>query len=312
MNTDMILVTGATGFIGSHLVRRLVGLGHSVSILTRPGADTHRIADLLSQIKQYEATLTEPESVAKVFQKVKPTGVMHLAASNIMSGKTASDTEVYSVNFIGTKNLMDAAATSGVDFFINTGTFLEYGLQNRPVKENDRCDPTELYSVSKLAATVYGQAVARQKQLSVITLRLFTPYGPGIQQGRLIRVVIENALKGTPINLSSPTVTRDFVFVEDVVSLYIEAMQKSKNLAGEIFNVASGATTPFGELLPLVLTATHSGSTVNWGAFQLSPYDAVRWEADMTKTFQTFTWRPTVSLVDGITHTAAWLQKTLA
>jgi len=304
-----IVVTGATGFIGAHIARRLVKRGDNVILLVRSVSRMDRVSDILEKVSCVETDFLNLDLLASQFADIKPDGIVHLATSNIMSGVTAADEDVIATNFIGTKNLIDAAVTSGADFFINTGSFLEYGLKDRMVSEADRCDPTELYSITKLSGTLYGQAIARQKDIAVVTLRIFTPYGPGIQPGRLVRVIIENALAEQDIKLSGREVSRDFLFIDDLVDLYEEVIERPTEHSGEVFNAGSGVSVTLKTLTENVLGITSSGSAVHWGAFPLTAYDRAAWRADMKKTFASFSWRPRFDLSQGIRETVDWLKQ---
>jgi nucleoside-diphosphate-sugar epimerase len=119
---------------------------------------------------------------------------------------------------------------------------------------------------------------------------------------------IARALRNEPLSLTSPRVTRDFIFIDDVVALFEEAMEKASASRGEIFNCGTGIATSLQEVASLVLAATNSRSDVRWGAHMNVSYDSDRWVADMTKTFAHFRWRPTHTMQDGIAKTVEWFR----
>lgn len=303
-----ILITGAAGFVGSHLTRACIMKGYDVSLLLKPSSDTSRIQDILSEVRVVSGDLTDASRLKDIMEEVKPKGIFHLAASTVMSGKTASPDEVIKSNILGTVNLMNAASDARMDFFVNSGTFLEYAPQKRALKESDPSEPSELYSISKLSGTMYGKAVSRSKNLPIITLRVFTPYGPSLQKGRLVYEMIMHALKNKEIALTDPSTTRDFIFVEDLVNCYLAAAEKAKEYPGEIFNAGSGNATTLEELVKLVLSLTDSKSRAVWGKTP-SVYDASLWQADMEKTFSSFVWRPEHDLKQGLEKTIEWYRK---
>lgn len=306
-----ILITGAAGFIGSHLVRRLVKDGHEVHVILREKSNTHRINDLLPQLNIHRGDLADNEFLRKLTEKIKPRGVFHLAAATIMSGVMASSEEVIRTNIAGSVNLIDALNGVDYDYFINTGSFSEYGFKDRPIKESDICEPIELYSITKLAQTLYSQTSARIKDKPILTFRLFTPYGPAVQKGRLIYNVIYNALRNQEISLTRPSVARDFIYVDDLIELYLEAADRAKKLKGEIFNAGSGVKTSLKELAGKAIKISGSKSGINWGAFPPVYYDSDKWQADMTKTFSKFNWRPKYDLDAGLAKTTDWLKTIL-
>jgi nucleoside-diphosphate-sugar epimerase len=297
-NSEMkkALVTGGSGFVGSHLVERLSTLGFDIHVATRrdaPGRNVHVL------------DITDPPAVQALVRELRPQHVFHLAASNIMSGVTASAEDVVNVNVLGTLNLLRAAKDVTVESFVMTGSFLEYGAKDHPVRESDLCEPAELYAVSKLSATLLARSFGRTERLPVIVFRLFTPYGPRVQKGRLVHEVIKNALASEPILLTHRDNARDFVHVDDVCTLLVEGSERAKEYAGEIFNLGSGRKTRLEDLVALVLKAADSSSVPRWEALPSLAYDADSWQADMTKTFAAFAWRPRVAIADGVAETVA-------
>lgn len=283
-----ILITGASGFVGTHVARLAREQGHEVV------APTHT-----------ELPLENRDAVSAFVQSVRPRAVLHLATSILSSGKTADPVTVIRTNVEGTVHLMDAALAAGVEAFVNTGTFAEYGPKNHAVAENERCDPMEIYAVSKLTGTLYGQGLAKRTGFPCITLRLFTPYGPNMKERSLVRSVITNALADKPILLTKPAVARDFVYVEDVAEFYVEAASKAREYAGEIFNVGSGIRVTLEELVNTVAQVTQKSVIPQWGAFPVQSYDSELWQADMSKTFSHFTWRPRTTLQQGLSRMVA-------
>lgn len=307
MTSRDVLITGATGFIGLHTVHALLKGGYRVHVLTRPSSDISVLGECANKIVVHTVDITDREAVFAVIKLAAPTHIFHLATSTIMSGKTADAKTLLATNIEGTINLMDAAAHVGVPSFINMGSFLEYGPKSRPVAEDERCDPVELYAVTKLAATLYGQGLARRTGFPCITFRLFTPYGPGIQKGRLVRTLIEKVRAGEEVPLVKRTIARDFIYVEDIPALLIEASNHASGHVGEIFNLGSGTHTTMQELVQRVEDAVGAKARVQWDVFPTLSYDSELWEADMKKTFSAFSWRPETSLEEGLRRVVAHL-----
>lgn len=304
--TKKIIVTGGYGFIGSHMVRRLVNDGHEVVLFVKKSSNPARVADLLPKVTCIDEDLKDKEHLAEVIAKIKPSGVFHFAASNIQTGVAADDDEVMRTNVVGLSNLLNALAAVDYDFFINIGSFLECGIQDHPLRESDFPQPMDVYSISKLAGTLLGQATAKKNKKPIITLRLMTPYGPQMQKGRLVYEVVRKALAGEDIQLTRPTVGRDFLYIDDIIDLCLEAAKKARKLGGEVFYMGSGKQTNLGALADLVLAKTGSQSKINWGAFKNVAYDSDIWVADMSKTFGAFKWRPKVKLDEGLDKVIEW------
>jgi len=303
-----ILVTGATGFVGSALVRRLVSSGAAVHILARKTSSPWRIKDI-PEIALHYGDLANADSVKTVVNKVQPRGIFHLGVSNLIGAVGADNETLIQTNIGGTAHLLDVASAVGFDFFVTVGSFLEYGFRDHPVREDERCEPGELYGVTKLFGTLYGSALARSKNQPIVSLRLFTPYGPRNEPKRLTHAVISQALADKPIALTSPTISRDFIFIDDVVELLLEASRKAKEYRGEVFNAGSGIRTPLGDVVSYILEHTGSQTEVRWGSYHSVSYDSDAWQADMTKTFAHFSWRPKHSLHAGLDRTIEHFEK---
>lgn len=299
-----IVVTGGAGFVGSHLVRRLVADGKNVVVLVKTTTDRYRLADI-PNLEYLAVDLLNLVELRSVFKSIKVEGVFHLAASNIQSGKTASDDEVVKTNILGIVNLLSALNAHEYSFFVSTGSFLEYGSSLEPVSETRRCEPTELYSITKLASTLYVSELGKRTGRPLVALRVFTPYGPFLQSGRLIHELISCALLGKSISLSRPDVSRDFIYVKDLVDLCIRAAERAIKFPGEIFNAGSGIATSLQSLAGIILSLTKSVSSIKWGNQPLLTYDSIFWQADMSKTFSCLDWKPQYNLIEGLLETIA-------
>src|SRR3989344_3312744 len=258
---ETILVTGAAGFIGSRLVRKLLEAKKHVCVFVRPSSDLSRMKDVISSVHVIQGDLSDGARLAAQINEVKPSGIFHLAASNIASGVTESDEKLITTNIQGMVNLVRAVESIDYRFFIQAGTFLEYGAKGRPVRETEVCEPQELYSITKLAATLYGQGTARIRKKPIVSLRVFTPYGPGTQEKRFLYEVITRALKNEDIRATAPTTSRDFIYVDDLIALLLEASERAGEYGGEIFNAGGGRAVTFKEVIEYVLRATGSSST---------------------------------------------------
>lgn len=310
--SETILVTGAGGFIGSHMVRRLLGEGADVTILVKPETDLWRLNDVRDRLKIVHASLLDPVELRTALQEIRPKGVYHFAASNISSGVTAADSEVLNVNLLGTKHLIDNLGGIGYSFLVQTGSFTEYGPKNHAVAEDELCAPTELYSISKLGATLYGQAVARQQNKPIVTLRIFTPYGPRMQAERLVSSVARKVLLGQEIEVANPEITRDFIFIDDIIDLCLCAAERAKEVKGEVFNCGNGIATTLKEIVSIIMSLTDSTSNIKWGMRPVLEYDATVWQADMDKVFRKLSWQPSVNLEQGLDATIKWIKESMS
>ncbi|MBN2198084.1 NAD(P)-dependent oxidoreductase [Candidatus Wolfebacteria bacterium] len=306
-----ILITGATGFIGSNLVRRLIGQNENneVHILTRDSSNIWRIADIIKKIHNHSIDLLEAKKLKRVLTEIRPDYVFHLANAGVYAGVSVSDKELVKVNFIGLINLISSLERVNYKGFINVGSSSEYGLKNKPIKENDLCDPINIYGISKLAASCYASFIARSKDKPIITLRLFSPFGPYDDHRRLISKLILNLEENKELILINPDSVRDYIFVNDIIDLFLEAKDKANILKGEIFNVAIGQECKISEIANLIISIINPEIKVKWEISASSFWEPKKWQADMTKTFSSFDWRPHNSLKQGIDQTIKWFLK---
>lgn len=305
MSGKRVIVTGATGFIGSNLVRRLLTEGALVHVFVRSSSDHTRIKDVAGSVTLHEVDLTDLEAVKRTLDLIQPEGVFHLAALNQRYGFVPTSRDLLEGNTLVTMNLMDAMNSFGYTFFVNTGTFSEVGPKENALKESDVCEPTEMYSISKLTTTLYAQALGRNQKKPIVTVRIFTPYGQFMQKGKIVTQLIEGALLQKEIKLSHESVTRDFIHIDDLVDLYICVAENAHTYHGEIFNGGTGIATGLGELVKMVENYTGKKIPVVWSN-QLATYDHSVWQADTTKVREKIGWTPKVSLEDGIKKSVDW------
>lgn len=307
--TGPILVTGASGFVGSHVVKALVNLGLEVHVLVRKTSNLSRLKEVEGKFKIHFGDLTDKVSVEKVAAEVNPKGIFHLGVASIVSGVGAGSETMIATNLVGTINLIDSTKSLNYDFFVMTGSFLEYGFKANPIKENDLCEPAEIYGITKLAGTLYGQSTARINKKPIVIFRLFTPYGPENEPARLTHKIISNSLKGADISLTSPKISRDFIYIDDVVELLLQGASKASDCSGEIFNAGSGVKTTLDEVVNVIIEKIKSKSLIKWGDFRAVSYDSDSWQSNMDKTFKYFSWRPKVNLHDGLEKTIQYYKQ---
>ncbi len=303
------LVTGATGFVGSHLTRRLVHEGLDVHILRREGSDFWRMQDVLPRVTSHVADLRDPGSLRAAVTAARPDYVFHLAAATVVAGATDAASDLININLLGTVTLIEACEATGYRSMVTTGDSFEYSPSRGRLSESTGCCPTALHGITKLAATHYAQALARERGGPILTLRLFSTYGPADHPRRLVPRIIAGALAGTDLPLSRPDIARDWVYIDDLVDLYLEAATHAKDLAGGVFNAGSGVLGSIADVVAMILRLTGSGAVPRWGTFEAPLHDDYPWVADPTLTFSRFAWRPQTSLEDGLARTIAAIRK---
>jgi nucleoside-diphosphate-sugar epimerase len=303
------LVTGATGFVGGALARRLVAMGREVHVFVRRGSDSWRLNDLANGVIRHEVDLRDALAVEQSISLIRPTVVYHLATYGGFASQ--HDTEaIFAANLTGTMNLLRACEKVGFDLFVNTGSSSEYGTKSAPMRESDLPEPIGDYGVSKVAATLFCRSEALQRGLPVVTLRLFSPYGPWDDPKRFIPYLIGSLLKGQSPRVSTPQSVRDWIYIDDVLDLYLRT-DALRRLSGEVINVGSGVQSSLGEVAELAQGVVGTGVQVAWGAVASTRSEPASWVSDIGKAREQLGWQPTTSLTAGLERTVCWMREHL-
>ena len=309
MNTPIerrALVTGATGFVGSHLARRLLRDGYDVHILLRPSSRPWRISDILPRVRVHTGDLLDLDALKERVASIRPGIIFHLANAGVYGGRHLPEGDLTRVNFLGTQHLLAACRPLDYLCLVNTGSSAEYGPKAGPMSEVDACDPVTPYGITKLASTLCGRIEARTRGKPVISLRLFSPYGPYDDPSRLVSYAVAQALRGAEIELADPGAVRDYVHIDDVVEAFMLCVGRAARHRGEIVNIGSGAQTSVSTVVGTILSITGSRSAVRWGAVPPRAFDAPRWEADIRAARRLLGWGPRISLEEGLRSTIEW------
>lgn len=304
-----ILVTGATGFVGANLLLQLAKTEENLHVFIRENSDVWRIKSIADKINFHYCDLTDKENVKILVSKIKPRKVFHVATYGGYPNQT-DFSRVVSTNFLGTASLLDACISEDLECFINTGTSSEYGIKDKRMSENDVPEPIDAYGVTKTAATLYCQSIAKRQNSRIFTLRLFSPYGYLEDSARLIPYVVKNCLDNRELQLSNPDFVRDFIFIEDVIRAYLKVAQTADRLEpGEILNVGSGVQHNLKEVVDIITDLIGYRKEPKWGERPGRPQDAANtWVADIERIKQNTGWIPRTPLLDGIAKTITWFK----
>lgn len=305
---DWVLVTGASGFVGANLTRRLVKDGYRVTIITRCHSDLWRLEGVVGSIENVVADLTEGSQVKNALNKIKPTVIFHLATVSVYGGQPAPEPEMVRANLLGTINLIQACADVDYRCFVNTGSSSEYGPKTKPMVETDLTEPRDIYGVTKCAATHYASAVGKKESRPIVTLRLFSPFGPYDDPRRLIPTAVVSALTGRDIKLANPEIGRDYIYVDDVVEAFLSCIERARTIPGEIINVGSGRQKTLKETIETILSLIETPSRPLWGAVPGSSQDNPFWQADITKAKRCLDWTPQIDFQEGLRRTVEWFR----
>ena len=298
------LVTGAAGFVGAVLCRRLLREGGEVHVILKPSSPTWRLDDVRTDLRIHAGDLRDEAGTAALLAAVRPEVVYHLATHGAYPFQTDAD-GIIQANILGTWNLLKALSPLDYQVFVNTGSSSEYGFKQFAMRENDLLEPNSYYSVAKCAQTLLCQHVARQENRAITTFRLFSTYGPFEEPSRLVPTLVRRCLAGEDLSRVAPDTARDFVYVDDVVDAYLRIDALAK-LQGEILNIGTGVQRTVREVVELVLRHTGSSVRCGWGEMPSRIWDTSTWVADCTKARRLLGWDPVTSLSDGLAQTVAW------
>ncbi len=300
------LVTGASGFIGANLCRKLVDRGETVHILIRPGTCKWRIVDILDKLHVYETDIRDATQVNRTVDRIHPDVIYHLATRGAYPQQN-DGAEVLLVNVFGFWNLINACNRVGYELLVNTGSSSEYGRKVFAMRETDALNPDSYYAVAKSAQSLLGRHCAQVDRLPVVTLRLFSVYGPYEEPCRLIPNVMMAAIYDETIDLVSPATARDFVYVDDVTELYL-MVDTLKRLGGEILNVGTGIQSSLGQIVRVTEELCGKKLDARWGAMKPRVWDSDVWVADISKLHRLTGFTPSTSVREGLEKCLSWFR----
>lgn len=302
-----VIVTGATGFVGANLARRLVRDGHEVHLLVRHGYTRWRLEGCRQAPRLHETGLDDPAALARVVSAIRPDWIFHLAAYGAYSWQTDAR-QMAQTNLIGTMNLLEACLGSGFEAFVNTGSSSEYGLKGHAATETEALDPNSHYAVTKASATMYCRYTARNRGVHLPTLRLYSVYGPYEEPARLVPALLLRGLRGGLPPLVDPEVARDYVYVEDAVDAYLLAATAAGQEPGAVYNVGTGVQTSLRQMVDLARGLLGIHAEPRWGTMPNRHWDTSVWVADSRKIRESLGWRPERSLEEGLSRTVDWFR----
>ena len=314
-NQQTVLVTGAGGFIGSHLTERLVALGartrafvHYNSANSWGWLDSSNSRD---GFEVFQGDIRDPASLKKAVAGTDI--VFHLAALIAIPYSYTAPLSYIQTNVEGTLNILQAALDAGVSTLVHTSTSEVYGTAlSVPIDEEHRLQGQSPYSASKIGADKLAEAFHSSWELPVVTVRPFNTFGPRQSARAVIPTIITQALNNSSVHLGSLDATRDFNFVEDTVEGFIKASTCPQAI-GQVINIGSGTEISIGELADLILDLMGSDVPVLHDEERVRPDASEVWKlcADNRKAKETLGWVPQYGLEDGLMKTIDWVRENL-
>jgi len=310
LKNKRVLVTGGAGFIGSHLVRRLVRSQAKVSVVVKYKSiiDAVRLSSVWNDINVIEADLRNIDSLRGFKGKSYDT-VFHLSAYNHVGDSFLHVNEALISNAVATANLLEFAPDFGR--FIYTSTSEVYGYQDRvPFKEDFTPNPISPYSVGKYAGELYARMKRHQTKKDIVCIRPFNVFGPYQSDRAIIPELIIKSLRGVPIETTEGTQTREFNYIDNIVDGFIAAANVSKVPDGAV-NIGSGQEISIRDLVKKIHKMSGSESELRIGSLPHRPTEIWRMRADNVRARRILGWKPKVSFDDGLMRTVEWFRRYL-
>lgn len=309
-----ILISGTSGFIGSHLASKLVEQKDMDLYSLERYVTSRYVLGQSRNIKTVFGDLKDYHAVKQIICEVQPDIVVHLAAISAVSYSYDHPHEVVETNFLGTMNLAEACLHEVPHFkqFLFAGTSEEYGIQEKfPLKEDAELRPNSPYAVSKVSADKYLRYMWDAYRFPVTILRPFNTYGRKDNTHFVVERIISQMLKGKEVRLGSPDSIRDFLYVDDHVGGYLACLENEEAI-GETFNFCTRRGTSISQLAEMIRRLTGFKGEVVWNTIPARPLDIKHLLGDYGKAKSLLGWEPKVTLEDGLKRTISYLGEKMA
>ena len=307
-----VLVTGATGFIGSHLCRRLLEGGAQIHALTSTVSSVYpvRLVDIKDRITLYGGNLNDSGAMDSVVEQADPTIVFHLGAYTHVGKSWDRIDECIQTNVHGSVNLLQALARSRYQRFVYTSTSEVYGDVAVPFREDAVVDPLSPYAVSKYAGERFCRVLQRGQSWPIVVVRPFNAYGPAQSPDRIVPEIIVKAIRRERLAMTEGRQTREFNYVEDLVDGFIRAATVA-DIEGEVFNIGGGEEISMRNLAKTILELMGDPITPEFGALPNRPTEIWSMRSDVTKATDRLRLMPARPLREGLEKTISWYRREL-
>ncbi|MFH1202749.1 MAG: GDP-mannose 4,6-dehydratase [Candidatus Omnitrophota bacterium] len=313
-----VLVTGAAGFIGSHLVQRLLDLGVKVRAFIRYDSqgDLGNLVFLpQNQFKKIEIIRGDIRELQSVKEAIKGTRIIfHLCALAGIPYSYVHPREVFETNCLGTLNVLTGGLELQVDKVILTSTSETYGTARYvPIDENHPLQPQSPYSASKISADMLGLSFYNSFNLPVSIIRPFNTYGPRQSARAIIPTIIAQILTGNSVHIGSVFPTRDFTYVTDTAEGFIKVAECEKAI-GQAINLGTGFEISIADLTDKIISIVgnkHTRILADKARMRPKKSEVGRLCSDNSKARRLLKWEPGISLDEGLKKTVSWIKENI-
>jgi nucleoside-diphosphate-sugar epimerase len=305
-----VLITGGCGFIGSHLVKRMLSEGARVFIMKRKNTKAWRIKDELNEVEILETDIADTVETGSAIKRIEPEYVFHLAAYGVDSLENNYITALRT-NILGTVNIMSALKDVGCKRVINMGSCAEYGDRKELMKEDMFPEPVSIYGSTKACATIAAHQAARENHINIVTLRPFGIFGEGEERHKIFCHIILSILENKDVKLTSCEQRRDYCYVENIIDGMVMAA-KNESLKNNIFNIASGRVHPLSYYVDSIFKNMKTDRKPLYGAVEYRKNEMWAPTADIKKIQSILGWMPRIGFEEGIKNTINWYERNKA
>ena len=299
-----VLVTGAGGFIGSFLARRLIACGAEVFAAVQAKEHANRLRDTAVQL--HEGDLTDAAAARKILSDTRPDIVFNTASSVNTERDFKLLDSIVQRTYCLTHNVLVASIAVSVERFVQFGSIDEYGTAKAPFRESTREEPYSPYSLGKVMATHEVLTVGRMVGMNTSVVRPAATFGPG-KDGMLIPNLIRSGLEGKDFDMNQGEQVRDLIYIDDL-ALGVLAVGASEHARGEIFNLGSNRGYRVREVADMVNEAMGNPIKIHFGAQPYRPLDPMEFYMDSSKARNVLGWEAKTELKEGIDKTVAWFR----
>ena len=295
-----VLVTGASGFIGAHVVRVLLGAGHLVAALVIPDDPIWRLRDVEGKFLVFTGTLADVGALRSQLGDWKPEACIHLAWYAEPGKYLHSSENIPSLT--GSLALLNMLIEIGCRQVVMAGTCAEYDTDLGYLREDSPTRPTTLYAAAKLSCCLLCQQIAATAKISFAWGRIFSPYGPQEDERRVVPAVIKALHIGQPFPATLGEQVRDYVHVEDVAAAFCCLAEQQAN---GIFNIASGTPVTIRQLLETIGDLMEHTDLIRFGALSYRDWEPMFICGD-NRRLKELGWATHYTLTDGLRQTIDW------
>jgi nucleoside-diphosphate-sugar epimerase len=308
-----VFLTGATGFIGSHLLKRLIKEGCNVHISIRTNSSLWRIEDFKDKFIIHKIDLTDFEAVKSAIHQIKPDIIFHLAAYGVDYRKQDTHQSI-DTNINTSVGLFEAFLENKVHKFIHTGSCFEYGQKNKPISEFDFLDPTSVYGATKASSVHLLSSMAKGIESGeLVILRPFGVFGEYEGLHRFVPQVIDKLKSEYTVQMTLGEQIRDYIYIDDLIDAYILAAVVPLENKVEIINIGSGKGIAMKDFASTISKQLGMGNNLlQFGTLPYRPDEMMYLVANVGKAKSVLGWEPKVSIEKGIEYTINWYNQNIS